>query len=1083
MSFRLRTATVAARAAGLALCSLLCAFFATAASAQSARVSVQDEYGYVLQQSSVSFRTATGDWQKADLDVDGAALVPTVGSKAVVKVIDPTYGAHEFEVSLPPNDQGVIVVRMSANGAQAKFQSMRYFAATLDPMGGQQNGVTCNTGVGCQLPDQLGHGGSGTLAATSDLNPAAGFIVADDFTAPSGGSVSSVCWWGIYFNFSTFTDCGPGTGDAFRIAYYNDDAGGSVPGSLAGGPFLVSLSNKFATGNLVCAGTTCIAEYQFEASHAAVALNAGQCYWVEIVNSTTSPNCFWLWNTAPPGDSRSAQFAFGAYAQTDFDVAFCLDVGIATDGCGAPAGPPNDNCANATAISGTGNFAFDNTNATQDGAGDTACDFFGTNQIDRDLWWCWTAPSSGDFAVSTCNLTFIDSKIAVYAGCSCATGSPLGCSDDFCGVQSSVAFTATAGNTYLIRVGSFPGSSGGTGSFSIGGSSVPGNDLCDDAIAIGVPSLTTGDTTNATIDSSFPTCVQSITAPGVWYSVTGTGTTMTADTCTGATFFDDKINIYCGTCLSPVCVTGNDDFCGLQSSVSWCSQFGAPYLILVHGFGGAFGPFELQVTENGVGCTPQVQCLPSGACCTANGCILTDAGTCASIGGSFQGVGTDCGGFTYLAGACTQGWEEISHVGTQIFLTDDSFVTVNLPFTFNFFGSAKNSVSICSNGFLGFGSSGLTSFSNVPIPDPFDPNDMVCGLWDDLNPGAGGQMYYAVTGVAPNRAFIAEWVNVPQFVTSDANTFEIILFELHNRISVRYLNVTPEGFPGDYTIGIENAAGDAGINIPGTFASFGGCLNFQPDTIPSDCPQGVYVDMTPGTCPNNFNGDSRSPVTFALIGTPSFDVTQVDYSSVLLARADRVGVAVGAVNGPPGPHNAYGDVATPWYGPVDQCHELNGDGIPDMSMFFRAQDLTDSFELAGLAPGTQIPLEIGGFLLDGTWFYGDDTLTVVAAPPTVNLNVRSNVVDLWVAVAPSDVQSYGDGWTNFERSYTQGATVTLTAADMPDMAFMGWRVGGQMVTPISPVLTTTLNQNTTVWAMYGYSRAGMPGGGGGMHHK
>jgi hypothetical protein len=31
--------------------------------------------------------------------------------------------------------------------------------------------------------------------------------------------------------------------------------------------------------------------------------------------------------------------------------------------------------------------------------------------------------------------------------------------------------------------------------------------------------------------------------------------------------------------------------------------------------------------------------------------------------------------------------------------------------------------------------------------------------------------------VAPNRAFLVEWFNVPQFASTDSNTFELILFE------------------------------------------------------------------------------------------------------------------------------------------------------------------------------------------------------------------------------------------------------------------------------------------------------------------
>ncbi len=172
---------------------------------------------------------------------------------------------------------------------------------------------------------------------------------------------------------------------------------------------------------------------------------------------------------------------------------------------------------------------------------------------------------------------------------------------------------------------------------------VPDNDLCADAIAVGVPSVTPGSTQGASIDSAFPTCGTSITSPGVWYSVTGTGTTMTASLCNGVATYDTKISVYCPDCDEAICVDGNDDFCGLQSEISWCSQLGANYLILVHGYGGATGPFELEVYEDGAPCSADVACLPEGACCLPTGeCVIINEAACIAMGGGYQGDDTNC---------------------------------------------------------------------------------------------------------------------------------------------------------------------------------------------------------------------------------------------------------------------------------------------------------------------------------------------------------------------------------------------------------------------------------------------------------
>ncbi|MBK8180190.1 MAG: hypothetical protein IPK67_15145 [Planctomycetes bacterium] len=126
----------------------------------------------------------------------------------------------------------------------------------------------------------------------------------------------------------------------------------------------------------------------------------------------------------------------------------------------------DDNCATAQVIAGPGVFGFDNTLATTDGLPDNLCLSSGQSQIELDVWWSWTTAVSGNYQLDTCSQTTIDSKVAVYDG-SCA-GTVLACNDDFCALQSQVQFTAVAGQTYLIRVGVYPGAAAGTGTFTIG---------------------------------------------------------------------------------------------------------------------------------------------------------------------------------------------------------------------------------------------------------------------------------------------------------------------------------------------------------------------------------------------------------------------------------------------------------------------------------------------------------------------------------------------------------------------------------------------------------------------------------------
>jgi hypothetical protein len=137
-------------------------------------------------------------------------------------------------------------------------------------------------------------------------------------------------------------------------------------------------------------------------------------------------------------------------------------------GAAATAQPVNDSCASAEPISGFTVVPFDNSLATTDGIANSLCNFFSQQNIDLDVWYRWTPSQAGPTRLTTCGQTTIDSKIAVYEGTACPEGKGIiACSDDNCSTQTTVSWTAVAGRTYLIRVGNYPGTTGGVGSFTI----------------------------------------------------------------------------------------------------------------------------------------------------------------------------------------------------------------------------------------------------------------------------------------------------------------------------------------------------------------------------------------------------------------------------------------------------------------------------------------------------------------------------------------------------------------------------------------------------------------------------------------
>lgn len=137
------------------------------------------------------------------------------------------------------------------------------------------------------------------------------------------------------------------------------------------------------------------------------------------------------------------------------------------------------------------------------------------------------------------------------------------------------------------------------------GITTPSNDLCVNAIPIDCGSTIDGTTVLATFDD-VGFCGTSNTAPGVWYTVAGTGQSITVSTCLAASY-DTKLTVFEGSCGALVCVGGNDDFCGLRSQVTFNSVLGTTYYVLVHGFSTATGTFTLSTSS----CPAEISVSPA----------------------------------------------------------------------------------------------------------------------------------------------------------------------------------------------------------------------------------------------------------------------------------------------------------------------------------------------------------------------------------------------------------------------------------------------------------------------------------------
>jgi hypothetical protein len=217
--------------------------------------------------------------------------------------------------------------------------------------------------------------------------------------------------------------------------------------------------------------------------------------------------------------------------------------------------------------------------------------------------------------------------------------------------------------------------------------------------------------------------------------------------------------------------------------------------------------------------------------------------------------------------------------------------------------------------------------------------------------------------------------------------------------------------------------------------------------IVDDASMGLLLDLDikPGSCPNSFNRGSHGVLPVGLLaGMPGFDITTVDAGSILLSRADGIGGAVAPHEGPPGPHSEFEDVGTPFHGEWCECHEEEGDGLTDLSLKFKTDDVVDALELDDLPMGEWVELVLSGALLDGTPFEVSDCIRLV--PPgggAAAIAVGATIPNGWISVSPLDQTLDGGGFTNFKRRYPVGTSVTLTAPEFAGgRAFGGWVIDG-----------------------------------------
>lgn len=121
----------------------------------------------------------------------------------------------------------------------------------------------------------------------------------------------------------------------------------------------------------------------------------------------------------------------------------------------------------------------------------------------------------------------------------------------------------------------------------------PSNGVCAmSQNVVELPFQTNGTTLLIPYDNTI-SCGRESFAPGLWYTVVGSGRGIEASLCETESDFRSQISIFSGSCDSLHCFDSSSDSC----KASWYGDIGTKYHIKVHGVGGQTGNFGLAVKE------------------------------------------------------------------------------------------------------------------------------------------------------------------------------------------------------------------------------------------------------------------------------------------------------------------------------------------------------------------------------------------------------------------------------------------------------------------------------------------------------
>jgi len=216
----------------------------------------------------------------------------------------------------------------------------------------------------------------------------------------------------------------------------------------------------------------------------------------------------------------------------------------------------------------------------------------------------------------------------------------------------------------------------------------------------------------------------------------------------------------------------------------------------------------------------------------------------------------------------------------------DDCVMYNVPlgFDFAFYGVAYSTINISSNGFVGFGGTmGNGCCKGGAIPSNDVTNNIIALGWSDWRPQmVSGGIKWETRGEAPNRRFVLQFNNVPEFGSTGRLTVQLVLEEETHDITIHTTGLAT--FRSDHLVtqGIENATGSQSAALPGRVRAF---LKLNSDAVKfSPAPNLRPVLSIPGNISLDLAIGSCSPVAVDVGRASATDDT--DGFTILGERSD-----------------------------------------------------------------------------------------------------------------------------------------------------------------------------------------------------